>query len=101
MNPRFLRVLLWGVIFLLLASTYAVADNVYATIRGVITDQTGAVVQGAQITATNTGTGVEYTTKSGDSGLYEFLQLPIGTYTVSITKQGFKGFKSIGIPLTV
>jgi hypothetical protein len=101
MNPRFLRVLLSGVVLLLLASTYAVADNVYATIRGVITDQTGAVVQGAQITATNTETNQSFTTKSGDSGIYEFLQLPIGTYTVSINKDGFKGYKSVGITLTV
>jgi hypothetical protein len=102
MNPRFLRVLLPGVFLLcLVASKSAMADNVYATIRGTVTDQSGAVVQGAQITATNSTTDVPYTTKSQDSGLYEFLQLPVGTYTVSVTKQGFKGFKSVGVPLTV
>jgi hypothetical protein len=104
MNPRFLRVLLPGVILIflvLVASNPAMADNVYATIRGSVTDQTGAVVQGAQITATNSATGVEYTTKSQDTGFYEFLQLPIGTYTVAVSKQGFKGFKSVGVPLTV
>lgn len=102
MNPRFLRVLLPGVILLfLVASKSALADNVYATIRGTVTDQSGAVVQGAQITATNTDTKVEYTTKSQDTGNYEFLQLPVGTYTVSVSKQGFKGFKEVGIPLQV
>jgi hypothetical protein len=77
------------------------ADNVYGTIRGAVTDTTGAVVQGAQVTATNTGTGIPYTTKTGDSGLYEFLQLPIGTYTISASKQGFKNYKSTGIQLAV
>jgi hypothetical protein len=101
MNHRVLRVLLSGAILLLMASTYAMADNVYATIRGSVSDQTGAVVQGATITATNTLTGVEYNTKSQDTGLFEFLQLPIGSYTVSIGKQGFKGYKSVGVNLTV
>lgn len=101
MNCKFLvRVLLFGILVLLGAHS-ALADNVYATIRGVVTDQTGAVVQGAQITATNSGTGISFNTKSQDTGLYEFLQLPVGTYTVSCSKQGFKGFKSTGIPLVV
>src|SRR5262249_41692947 len=56
---------------------------------------------GAQVTAKNTGTGIDYTTKTQGTGLYEFLQLPIGTYTVSVTKQGFKSFKGTGITLTV
>lgn len=102
MSPRFLRVLLPGIALLfLVANKSAMADNVYATIRGTVTDSTGAVVQGAQITATNTGTAIPYTTKSQDTGFFEFLQLPTGSYTVSISKQGFKGFKSVGITLTV
>src|SRR5262249_50242412 len=101
MNRQFFRVLLCGVMLLLLASQAALADNVYATIRGVVTDQTGAVVQGAEITATNIGTSLTYKTKSHDGGGYEFLQLPVGTYTVSATKAGFKGFKSTGITLVV
>jgi Carboxypeptidase regulatory-like domain len=101
MNRKLLvRVLLFGTLVLLGAQS-ALADNVYATIRGTVADQTGAVVQGAQITATNTATGVVYNAKSQDSGLFEFLQLPIGTYTVSVSKQGFKGFKSVGVTLTV
>jgi hypothetical protein len=101
MNHRVLRVLLSGAILLLMASTYAMADNVYATIHGSVTDQTGAVVQGAQITATNTSTGVSYSSKTLDNGLFEFLQLPIGNYTVTVSKQGFKGHKSTGIILVV
>src|SRR5260370_22029611 len=96
-----MRVLVSSVMLLLLASQAALADKGYATIRGIVTDQTGAVVQGAQINATNTGTGISYTTKSQDAGNYEFLQLPVGTYTVSASKQGFKGFKSTGIALVV
>jgi len=101
MNRQILRVLLCSVMLLLLGSQAALADNVYATIRGTVTDQTGAVVTGAAITATNTGTGISYNTTSHDTGGYEFLQLPVGTYTLSAGKSGFKGFKSTGITLVV
>jgi hypothetical protein len=101
MKVRLLRVLLSGAILFLMASQSVKADNVYATIKGVVTDQTGAVVSGAQMTATNTATGIVYTTKTRETGSYEFLQLPVGTYTVSVSKQGFKGVKSVGISLVV
>jgi hypothetical protein len=99
MNQKWTRTLLFAVLMILGANA-AFAD-VYATIRGIITDPTGAVVSGAQITATNTQTGVSKTTTSQTNGLYEFLQLPIGTYRVDVTKDGFKTFKSSEFPLTV
>jgi hypothetical protein len=84
-----------------LITQYAVADNVYATIRGYVTDTTGAILPGVQVTATNTQTGTTSTTTSQDNGRYEFLQLPVGTYTVSATKQGFKTYKSTPFTLAV
>jgi hypothetical protein len=84
-----------------MATQSAIADNVNAAIRGTVTDTSGALVQAADVTAKNTETGVEYTTKSNATGLFEFPQLPIGPYTVSVSKQGFKSFKSTGIPLSV
>ncbi|MGC2695637.1 MAG: carboxypeptidase regulatory-like domain-containing protein [Candidatus Angelobacter sp.] len=101
MKSKTLRVLLAGVILLLVASQAALADNVYATIRGTAADTTGAVIADTQITATNTGTGIQYTTKSQPNGLYQFLQLPVGTYNVTASKQGFKSFKSTGVTLVV
>ena len=99
MNQKWTRTLLFAVLMIMGANA-AFAD-VYATIRGIITDPTGAVVSGAQITATNTQTGVSKTTTSQTNGLYEFLQLPIGTYRVDVTKDGFKTFKSSEFPLNV
>lgn len=87
------------VIFLLTPA--ARADNVYATIRGTVTDATGAVLPDVQVIATNTATHVSKTTTSQGNGLYEFLQLPIGPYTVSATKSGFKTFKSTEFTLVV
>lgn len=68
------------------------ADNLYAKIRGTVVDPSGAVVPGAKINATNVATGLGYDVSSDKSGLFEFLQLPIGDYSVKIEKSGFKSF---------
>jgi hypothetical protein len=101
MKSKSLMVLLIGIIFLCVAYQPASADSIYATIRGTAADPQGAVIADAQVVATNTATGVNYTTKSQPNGLYQFLQLPIGTYNVTATKQGFKSYKSTGITLVV
>src|SRR2546426_9305284 len=101
MSQKVMRVLLSAALLVLLASPAVKADNVYAKIRGTVTDATGAVLPDVQVIATNTATGVSKTTTSQSSGLYEFLQLPIGPYTVSATKQGFKTFKSTEFTLVV
>src|SRR5262249_33563266 len=99
MNQKLIRTLLF-VALLILGVNAAFADT-YATLRGTVTDPTGAVIAGAQITATNTQTGVSKTTTSQSNGLYELQQLPVGPYTVTITKQNFKTFKSSEFSLTV
>ncbi|HKD81788.1 MAG TPA: carboxypeptidase regulatory-like domain-containing protein [Candidatus Angelobacter sp.] len=99
MNQKLTRILLF-VGLLILGANAAFAD-VYATIRGSVTDPTGAVISGAQVTATNTQTGVSKTTTSQTNGLYEFLQLPVGPYTVTVSKNGFKTYKSSEFTLTV
>ena len=49
-------------------STTVTADEVYARIRGTVTDASGAVVQGAEVTATNTGTGLSKKVASDADG---------------------------------
>src|SRR5579862_7274250 len=75
------------------------ADNLYASIRGTVTDPSGAVVPGATLTATNLATGLHYTTTSSNDGLFSFLQLPIGDYSVTSEKSGFKSFTAAHIHL--
>jgi hypothetical protein len=92
------------VLSILLAFTFfctfpANADNLYASIRGTVTDPTGAVVSGAKLTATNAGTGILYSTTSNSSGAFTFLQLPIGDYTLKAEQTGFKAYQASGIHL--
>src|SRR5580698_704449 len=68
------------------------ADNLYASIRGTVVDPTGAVVPDAKLTATNIATGISYSMTSSKDGLFAFLQLPIGDYSVKVEKPGFKTF---------
>jgi hypothetical protein len=85
----------------LLSPGAAMADELYARIRGTVTDATGAAVPGADITATNTGTHFSKAVQSGPDGSFEILNLPIGTYQVTATKQSFKTFTTTEFTLTV
>lgn len=59
------------------------------SIVGVVTDPSGAVVQGAGVTATNSATEAARTVATSDSGNYSITSLPPGIYTVSVEKSGF------------
>ncbi|MGC9997744.1 MAG: carboxypeptidase regulatory-like domain-containing protein [Terriglobia bacterium] len=60
------------------------------TIRGSVTDPSGALVPGASVTAAQSDTHVTRTVTTNDSGDYEFPALPVGRYTVSVQAPGFK-----------
>lgn len=83
------------------AATAAYAVDVNGRIRGTVTDPAGAVIPNAQMVATNQDTGVKFTTTSQSNGGYTFQQLPIGTYTISASAPGFKGFSATGIKLSI
>src|SRR5215475_4589832 len=53
------------------------AQAISGDLLGVVTDSTGAVVSNAQVVATNLGTGVKSTTKTGATGEYRFINLPV------------------------
>jgi len=60
-----------------------------ANIVGTVTDKTQATIAGAQVTARNKGTDMVRTTTTSDTGYYSFNLLPIGIYSITITKTGF------------
>jgi hypothetical protein len=61
-----------------------------ASLTGLVTDQSGAAVPGATVTATNQATNVEYTAVSNESGSYTLTSLPVGTYIVKAELSRFK-----------
>jgi hypothetical protein len=72
-----------------------------AQISGTVQDSTGSAVSGAQVRATQTDTGVIRTAVSGTDGLYVLPNLPVGPYTLEVTKEGFSKFTQSGIVLQV
>ena len=66
-------------------------------IIGTVTDSTGAVVDGATVTATNTATGVATRGVTSTSGAYTIIDLIPGPYTVKIEKPGFQTFVANGV----
>jgi hypothetical protein len=58
-------------------------------INGTVTDATGAVVPNAAVVATDTATGIAHTTTSSSAGDFLFQDLPLGSYTISVTVPGF------------
>ena len=68
------------------------AQTSTAEIIGNVTDDSGAVVAGAEVTATNLNTGLTRTAQSSASGDFTFSALPIGTYSIAVKAKGFKTF---------
>jgi hypothetical protein len=58
-------------------------------IAGTVADPSGAAIPGAQVTLANTATGITQTVTSNSTGAYRFALLNPGTYSVSVTAQGF------------
>ena len=87
---RLTYLLLVGMVLLSLGSGNAFAQaTASGTIQGTVTDKSGAVVTGAQVVAKNKGTDLERTASTSDTGYYRFELLPVGTYTVTVSKAGF------------
>src|SRR6266851_2289817 len=87
---RLTYLLLVGIVLLSLGSGNAFAQaTASGTIQGSVTDKSGAVVSGAQVVAKSKATDTARTTTSSDTGYYRFELLPIGTYTVTVSKAGF------------
>ncbi len=87
-------------LFLVLACVGAFAQA-NSEVTGIITDQTGAVVAGAKITLTNTGTQSTNTSESGATGLYEFAGLNPGSYNLKVSAKGFETFRQNNIQVYV
>jgi hypothetical protein len=93
MKHKHLSAVLALIAVLLSISLPAVAQRLDGTLRGTVVDSSGAVIPGADITASNQETGVQQTTKTTSSGAYVFPNLLVGTYTVRVAAKGFTQFE--------
>jgi len=88
-------------VVLLLAGSWGWSQVSTATLQGTVADATGAALQNAAVTITQSETNYARTIKTDERGQYRAQFLPVGTYTVRVEAQGFKTVTSGPITLTV
>ena len=78
----------------------AQAQVLYGSLVGTVTDQSGAVVPGAQVSATQIQTGQVRQDTTDQSGRYSIINLLPGTYNVAVDAKGFKKFQQQNLTVT-
>jgi hypothetical protein len=85
----------------LLLSSPGNAQDITAAVRGTVIDEGGATVAGAEVTVTDQDTGSSRTVTTGTDGVYNFPDLPLGSYNMRASHAGFKVEERTGIVLHV
>src|SRR5579884_4048673 len=88
-------------LFLLFSAYSLPAQTFRGTILGTVTDPQGAVVAGATVTVRNIDTALERTTQTSADGSYSVPELPIGTYTVTVSQTGFQKSVTNGLKVDI
>jgi hypothetical protein len=88
-------------VVLLFCGASALAQTITGSIRGTVTDASGAVVAEANVTATNVATNVATQTVTDKSGLYNFQFLNLGDYTVTASASGFTTTSTVPFRLQI
>lgn len=97
--PRLLQLALG--VFTLTGVLFAQSEAGGATVTGTVTDPSGAAVTGAKVTLNSDQTGYTRVFETNASGLYNFVRVPVGRYSLVIDKSGFKSVKRTDMELTV
>src|SRR5947208_9099794 len=99
---RVLRDVACGSLAILLSSVLVHAQaGSTAQISGTVKDPSGGVLPGADVTATQTETGVKRSAVTDTGGSYTLTNLPIGPYRLDVNLQGFKSYSRTGVVLQV
>src|SRR5437867_5159669 len=94
-------ILLFLAFFIVLMACGNVWAQATAQISGAVQDQSGAVLPGVEVTATQTETGVRRTTVTNETGTYVLPNLPLGSYRLETALPGVRTFVQTGIVLQV
>src|SRR5689334_18404782 len=84
-----------------LATSSSLWAQATAQISGTVKDSSGAVLPGAEITVTQTDTGVSRMTITNETGQYILSNVPVGPYKLDASLPGFRTFQQTGIVLQV
>src|SRR5437879_587385 len=92
---------LWSALLFFVITSSTIWAQATAQISGAVRDQTGALLPGVEITATQTETGVARMTVTNETGTYVLSNLAVGPYRLEAALQGFRTFVQSGIVLQV
>jgi hypothetical protein len=95
------RMLLMLPLVVLAAAALVWGQAATTSLRGTVTDSTGAVIPNAQVVLLNAALGTSRTEKTGPQGQYQFQSLSPGTYTLTITAPGFRTYTRTSLQLLV
>ncbi len=98
---RLRALVVFALLFTILSTAMIVGQTFRGTILGTVTDSSGAVISGATVNVRNVATGLERTTVTSADGSYNVAELPIGTYSVTITQAGFETFVATAVTVDV
>src|SRR6266403_412676 len=99
LGERYRSLFLLGIILILSSAASAQVDS--ASVSGVITDQSGGLVAGAEVQVSNSDTNVTFKTTSNQSGVYLVTGLKPGRYRVKVGKEGFKAIDLTDLVLNI
>src|SRR5438128_1770727 len=77
------------------------SQTTVAQISGTVKDQSGAVLPGVEVSATQTDTGVKRSVPTDETGSYILANLPLGPYRLEAALPGFRTYVRTGIILQV
>lgn len=86
-------------IAVLLGSSVVAFGQTTGRISGTVTDEKGAVISNATVTARNTQTNIAHDRQTGEDGQYRFDTLPVGPYEITVQATGFAKYVQTGITL--
>ncbi len=89
---RFLPPLIGVIAVSLVLSQVGLSQSVNSQVEGFVEDTTGAAIPDAEVVLTNLRTGVAQTTRSNELGRYLFPSVPVGLYSLKVSKQGFETY---------
>src|SRR5688572_28429622 len=100
MSTRIAVVLILGMVWIAVAAREFLAQGT-AQISGTVRDQTGAVLPGVEVTATQTNTSIARNAVTNETGSYVFVNLAVGPYRLEASLPGFRTYVQSGIVLQI
>jgi len=101
MRKKRYLVLLLPILLATILATSGWSQSFNATISGLVTDPSGAVVPEAELTLTEISTGAVTKLATGSDGLFRFPNLPRGSYELKVSAKGFRDFLQRGINVSI